>query len=167
VGTLGDGLNVTSGTNVEARGFLAPIDSGTQDFTANTLINLDVAPALIYVKNLPGGLTVDALISSGQIQLNISGTAVAGEKAVVDQGFVGVTSLPPTSTYQPSLTGGLYMIRDKTTGSVTAFNSFGGFASTLGLLVAHGATLKVFCALGPYDSGTNTMQTTLVSVVVL
>jgi len=167
VGTLGNGLNVMSGTNVEARGFLAPIGSGTEDFTANTLINLDAAPALIFVKNLPGGLTVDALISSGQIQLNISGTAVAGEKAIVDQGFVGVTSLPASSTYQPSLTGGVYMIRDKTTGSVTTFTSFGGFASALGLILAHGATLKVFCALGPYDSGTATMQTTLVSVVVL
>jgi hypothetical protein len=167
VGTLGDLLNVTSGTNVEARGFLAPITSGTQDFTANALINLDTLPALIYVKNLPGGLTVNSLISSGQIQLQISGTAVAGEKAILDQGFVGVTTLPPTTTYQPSLTGGLYMIRDKTADSVTAFSSFGSFASTLGLILAHGATLKVFCALGPYDSGTSTMQTTLVSVVVL
>jgi hypothetical protein len=167
VGTLGNALSIAGGTPVEVDGFVAPIGDGNQDMTANALADLTTAPSLVYVKNLTGGFTVGATTSSTQIQLAISGTAATGELAIVDQGFVGTMSLPttPAPTVQPASSGGLFMIRDKITGSVTAFTSFSAFASALGNALTQGATLEVFGALGTYNAGTNVTQAALVCVV--
>jgi hypothetical protein len=167
VGTLGNGLGITNGTAVETRGFFAPITDANQDLTAVALIDLDTAPALLFVKNLPGGFTVGEIPGSSEIQLDISGTAGAGEKAVVDQGFAGVVSLPttPNPTIHPAAAAGLYLIRDKITGNVKIFFTFAPFESVLGTALSQGATIKIFAAVGQYTLATNTLQATLVSVV--
>jgi Domain of unknown function (DUF4382) len=168
VGTLGNALSITSGTPVEAQGFLAPISSSTQDATASTLVDLSAAPSLMLVKNLPAGLTVGATTSSSQVELTITGTAAAGELTIIDQGFAGTTMLPftPAPTVQPAASVGLFVIRDKTTGAVSTYTAFDAFSTALGNALTLGATLKIFGALGAYNSGTNTMQATLVCVVV-
>jgi hypothetical protein len=149
-------------------GFPASITDGNQDMTANSLTDLTTAPSLVLVKNLSGGFTVTTATSSTQIQLTITGTAATGELAIIDQGFAGTMSLPssPTPTFQPASTGVLFMIRDKTTGSVTAYSSFAVFATALGNAITQGATLDVFGALGAYNAGSNTTQATLICAVV-
>jgi hypothetical protein len=169
VGTLGNGLGIMASTPVQAQGFIAPIAGSTQNSTAISLLDFATAPALMYVKNLPGGLTVGVTTSLTQIQLNISGTATAGEKAIIDQGFVlGVVNLPttPAPTVLPVSSGGLFVIRDKTTGSISTYASFVSFSIALNNVLAQGATLDIFSALGTYNAGPNSMQASLICVVV-
>jgi hypothetical protein len=168
-GSLGSVLGIASGTPVEVDGFMAPVTNANQDMTATALINWSSAPSLAFIKNLAGGLAVDVTAGSTQIQVSLSGTAVAGELAIVDHGFAGSMNLPASSplTIQPPSSGGVYMIRDKTTGAVTAFTNFSAFSTALGNALAQGATLKILGALGAYDVPTNTTQATLVCAVLL
>jgi len=169
VSSLANVPGIASGTPVEIDGFMAPITNANQDMTATALINWSTAPSLVFIKNLAGGLAVGLTTSSTQIQVSITGTAVAGELAIVDQGFAGSMNLPasPALTLQPSSSGGVYMIRDKTTGAVTAFTNFSVFSTALGNALVQGATLKILGALGAYDAPTNTTQTSLICAVLL
>ena len=59
-----------------------------------------------------------------------------------------------------------YTIRDKVTGNVTLYLDFALFSNGLGALLAQGATLSQFVAVGPYTAGTNTVEASLASAVV-
>jgi hypothetical protein len=168
VGALGTGLPITSGSACEVRGFMAPIADNNQDMTATTLIDLDTAPSLLFVKNMPNGFTVALATSPTNIQITITGTPVPTEKAVIDHGFAGVTPLPssPTPTIQPALATGIYMLRDKTANTLTAFSGFDVFATALGSALAQGATVMTIGAIGAYDSTSNTISATVVSAVI-
>jgi hypothetical protein len=167
-GTLGTGLGIITGTAVEARGFLAPIADVNQDMTATALINLANAPSFVFVKDMPAGMTVVLTMTGSQIQVAMSGTPGPAEEAIVDHGFAGVQSLPasPTPIIQPATVAGPFMLRDKTTGNVTAFVTFDAFTTALGGVLAQGASLRTLGGVGQYDSTTNSLQATSVSVVV-
>jgi hypothetical protein len=168
VGTLGNALPITNGTAVEVRGFMAGVADANQDMTATTLIDLDSAPSLLFVKNLPLGFTVALTTSATNIQIAITGTALPAEKAIVDHGFAGVVALPtsPTPTIQPAGALGIYMLRDKTTNTITAYSGFDVFSAALGTALGQGATVDTLGAVGTYDNTTNTISAAIVSAVI-
>jgi uncharacterized protein DUF4382 len=169
IGTLGNGLGIVTGSNATARGFFPPVDDVGPDFKADALNNADTDAVLILVRNDPNtGFTVGVTTSTTQIQLNIAGTATAGEVAVVDNGLVGTsplaTSPAPTLT-RPSMTG-TYSLRDRGTGAIQVFTHFSDYASALGSLIAQGATLIQIGATGTYNVGTNTMDASVSAAVI-
>jgi hypothetical protein len=83
-----------NGTPVEARGFFPAIDDAAEDFVASSLTNRALAPSLLFVRNLPGGMTVSLVPSPDEIEIGIAGAPGAGEFAVIDAGFVGTQNLP-------------------------------------------------------------------------
>jgi hypothetical protein len=167
-GTLGSGLGIVNGTAVEARGYFAGAVDANQDFAALSLANLETAPALMLVKDMPSGMTVTVTTSATDIQLALAGTAGAGEKAIIDRGFAGIQSLPtsPTPTIQPSSAAGLFMLRDKGLGTVTCYPTFPAFSTALGNVLTQGAILKMISAVGAYDGTTNVIVATGASAVV-
>jgi hypothetical protein len=169
VGSLGSGLGIVAGTPVEARGFFPAVDDGNDDFVASSLVNRDLVPSLLFVRDRPGGFTVTTTTSATDVQLAIAGVATTGEVAVIDQGFVGIQPLPtsPTPTIVPSASGPrFYTIRDKGTGGVTLYLDFAAFSGALGSKLGQGATLRQFAAIGMYTSATNTIAANLASAVV-
>lgn len=167
VGSLGNNLGIQNGTAVEVRGFIAPVGDGNQDLSAVTLINLDDAPSLLFVRNLPGGFTLSLTATATAIEIGISGTAGTGEKAILDHGYAGFVPLPssPTPTLQPAGAAGLFMIRDKVTGMVTVYVTFDTFRAALSGALTAGANVASFGGMGAYTSSTNTIQAGLVCVI--
>jgi hypothetical protein len=168
VGTLGTNLGIVNGTAVEVRGFLSSVDDSVQDLSAQTLINLDTAPTLLFIRNVPGGFTVGVTATPLFIQIGITGVAFPAEKAILDMGYAGFVQLPtvPAPNITPAGSGGLFMLRDKLTGTVTAYFTFTTFSAALANVMAAGANIVTISATGAYTGSTNTLQANLVSVIV-
>jgi hypothetical protein len=167
-GTLGNGLDVVAGTPVMARGFFSAVNDNNQDLGATSLSNLALAPSHLFVKNLPGGFTVAALTSPTSIEIDITGTATTGERAIINFGFAGPENLPssPAPTIVPATSTGLYGIHDKATGSYTLYLHFDDFSAALGTALGGGATLRQIGALGIYDPATNAIRAGISNVVI-
>lgn len=169
VGALADALQIDVGTHVLLRGYFSGVSDAGADFTADAVTNADTAPALLLVRNILGtGFDVALTCGVAQIDITITGSAAAGEYAVIDQGLVGITSLPsaPTPTIVPAGGVGLYAIRDITAGGITTYLSFITFSASLNDRISAGAQVRHVAAIGPYDAGTNTVTASLASVVV-
>lgn len=169
VGTLADGLAIGTGTNVVERGFFAPVGGGAADFAADAVIDADSAPALVLVRNrLATGFDVTLTCTTGQIDISVSGSAAAGEFAILDQGFVGISNLPsaPTPDIVPAGALGLYSLRDLGTGTLALYTHFPTFSSAVNAAVSMGAEVRHVGAVGSWDSGTSTIHAGLVSIVV-
>ena len=169
IGNLGAGLGIGVATPVWARGFFPSISDTQQDFQATSLANLNFVPSLMFVRNRPAGLNVGVTASTGSITLQISGTAGAGEAAVVDTPFVGSSPLPtsPDPTILPVLSGPkLFVIRDKTLNTTTIYLLFTSFSNALAQKLGVGATLDQISAVGVYSSATNVITASLASAVV-
>ncbi len=168
IGTLGAGLGITNGTAVEARGYFSAIDDNGDDVVASSLENLDNAPSLLLIHDKLGGFTVTTTALPASIEFDITGVAALGEKAIIDQGFVGANSLPtsPAPTVVPRFALGLYTIHDKTSGSISVFLKFSDFSNALALQISQAAFLGHFSALGKYDANTNQMQATIATAVI-
>jgi hypothetical protein len=170
VNNLGSGLGIAATTPVAAVGFFSAFDDANEDFQATALANLENVPSLMLVHNRPAGLVVDATASAASIVLTISGTAVPGEFAIIDQSLIGVTQLPtsPSPTIQPPALAGprWYSIRDKVTGSTTIYIVFADFSAALDNLLTGGATIDHITAVGIYTSASNTIAAPLATVVV-
>jgi hypothetical protein len=169
VGTLANGLAIVAGTHVVELGYFSGVAGGATDFTAGAVVNADTAPALMFVRNLIGtGFDVALTCGLNQIDVTITGSSVAGEVALIDQGFVGQTTLPtlPTPNVVPAVSLGLYMIRDGTSGGLLLFVNFTSFSQALGNMVGAGAQIRHFAAVGGWDPVTDTLSAGLVSVLV-
>ncbi len=169
IGNLGNGLGIGVATPVWARGFFPSISDTQQDFQSTSLANLNLVPSLMFVRNRPAGLNVAATASPGSITLQISGTAGAGEVAVVDQPFVGSSPLPtaPDPTILPVASGPtLFMIRDKTLNKMTFYLVFANFSDALAQKLGVGATIDQISAVGVYSPATNVITASLASAVV-
>ena len=169
VGTLADALAIANGTNVVERGFFAPVSGGAPDFTADKVVNADTAPALVLVRNrLATGFGVVLTCTTGQIDITISGSAAAGEYALLDQGFVGISDLPsvPTPDIVPAGATGLYSLRDITNGTMVLYTHFPTFSAAVNSAVGLGAQVRHVAAVGSWTSGTSTIHAGLVSIVV-
>lgn len=161
-------MGILNATPVEVRGFLAAVDDGNQDLTAVMLINLDAASALLFVRNQPRGCAVALTTGPAQILIGITGLAGPAEKAIIDHGFAGSVSLPtsPTPAIVPVAGGGVFMLRDKGTGMINAYFTFAAFSTALNNVLTAGADVVTLSATGIYTASTNTIQATLVSVIV-
>src|SRR5262249_48666539 len=73
VGNLGAGLNINAATPVWAVGFFPAVTDTQEDFQASALANLNQVPSLLFVRNRPNGLTVDATALPASISLQIAG----------------------------------------------------------------------------------------------
>jgi hypothetical protein len=169
VGNLGNGLGIAAATPVWARGFFPAVSDTQQDFQATSLANLNLVPSLMFVRNRPAGLTVDATALPGSITLQISGTAAAGEVAVIDQPFVGSSPLAtsPDPAIVPAASGShLFMIRDKTLDTTKFYLLFASFSHDLEQKLGVGATIDQISAVGVYSAGTNVIRASLASAVV-
>jgi hypothetical protein len=169
VGTLANGLSIAAGTHVVELGYFVGVAGGATDYTAGAVVNADTAPALMFVRNLIGsGFDVALTCGLNQIDVSITGSSVAGEVALIDQGFVGQNTLPttPTPNVVPALALGIYTIRDATSGGLLFFLNFTSFSQALGNMVGAGAQVRHFAAVGSWDSGTDTLSAGLVSVLV-
>jgi hypothetical protein len=167
-GALGTGLEIGSGTPVMARGFFSAVDDNNQDLKPTSLSNLALAPSHLYVRNLPGGFTVTTTTSPTSIDLDITGTAVTGEKATINYGLAGPAPLPtsPTPSIVPAGATGQYVVHDATTGSYTLYLIFADYTSALGTALGSGATLREIGATGIYDPTTNTVHAAVGHVVI-
>ena len=168
VGTLDQGLGITAGTPVEARGFFAAVDDTDEDQVATALTNHATSPSLLFVRNLPGGITVTPTSDLNSIDLAISGAEAPGEIAVIDRGFVGSIPLPTSPTPEIHGTGalGLYVLRDKTTGQTNLYLGFATFSNALATQVGLGAEVFQVAAIGQYDVPTNVMEASIASIVI-
>ena len=169
VGGLDAGLGIVNGTPVEARGFFPAIDDAAEDFVASSLTNRALAPSLLFVRNLPGGMTVSLVPSPAAIEIDIAGAPGAGEFAVIDAGFVGTQNLPaappPTITSPP--TGfHLYVLRDKGTDSTTLYVDFAAFSDAVADVLGHGANIDQVGAIGIYTTLTNQISAPIASIIV-
>ena len=170
VGNLGNGLGIAASTPVGASGFFPAVTDTQQDFQASVLANLNNVPSLLFVRNRPAGLVVDATALPGSVSLQISGVAVAGEAAVIDQPLVGSSALPtaPDPTILPAAGNGLkfYVIRDKTLDTTTVYTVFADFTAALEQKLGVGATIDQIAAVGVYASGNNSIAASLASAIV-
>ncbi len=169
VGALGNGLQIVSGSNVQARGFFPAIDDVNADFDAEALSNADLAASTMLVRNVVlGGFTVNVTTTTTDIQLGIVGAPAAGETAIVDQGFVGTVPLPAVPTPTIVRTGGIgsYSLRDRSTGVFLGFTQFSDYASALGSEIGQGATLIQIGATGVWNSGSNTIDATTSTAII-
>jgi hypothetical protein len=169
VGGLGNGLAIGPGTALEVRGFFSAVDadSDTEDLIAISLTNLDTAPSLLFVRDLTGtghALEVSALTSL--VQLEVTGTAAAGEVAEIDKGFAGSLPLPssPVPALEPKGSGlGLFLVFDSVQGTTRLHLSFGAFASDLAGSIAAGAHVRHVAAIGDWDALDNRLAAALAS----
>ncbi len=159
---------VTSGESIGALGFFAPVPDAAQDFIASSLTNTATSPTQLIVTDKPNGFTVTIDASSARITLTITGTAGAGEKAILEQGLAGAIPLPttPVPTIIPANALGNYSLMDKSTASVQSFTSFDTFTNALKNALSQGAKLGTFSAEGVYMPATNFMQATVISATV-
>jgi Domain of unknown function (DUF4382) len=167
---IGAGLGISACTAVEARGHFTSLNNGGVDFDADTLGNVDSGPALLFVRNhLGAGFDLTVTASASSIQLVTSGTAVAGEEAKVDKGFVGAIALPasPTPTIEPPAAGPTaYFLCDQVLGETTLYVDFAEFSNALAKAISGGAQVTQITAVGPYDWPTNTIVSALASACV-
>lgn len=170
VGNLGNGLGIAATTPVAAVGFFPAITDTQEDFQATVLANLNTVPSLLFVRNRPAGLTVDATALPGSVSLQISGVAVAGEVAVIDQPFVGSSALPtaPDPTIVPDVRNvpKFFVIKDKALDTTTVYTVFSDFTAALEQKLGVGAVVDQVAAIGVYASGNNRITATLASAIV-
>jgi hypothetical protein len=166
--TLASAQTLVSGTPIEVIGFFAPIDDTAQDFVASSVTDLNTAPSLLLVDNKTNGLTVIVVASPTAIVLQISGTAVPGERAIIDHGLAGFFQLPtlPAPSIAPAEPTGTFTLLDKTTGTETIFTTFSSFSSALAQALSQGATLRTFSSFGVYSSIANSVAATKIGVVI-
>jgi hypothetical protein len=167
VGSLGTGLGIVNGSAIECRGYFAPVDNAGADFGASSLTNLDNAASLFVIKDRALGMTVTTTATAPSIVFDLSGVAVAGELAIVDKGFVGVTQLPtaPSPMVVPASAATLCVLRDVTLGTCDVYLTFDTFSNALALKLATGQ-LSHFGAIGTYDAVTNSMSASVISAVI-
>jgi hypothetical protein len=167
---LAGGLGIEAGVPIASLGHFAPVDDSGPDFDAEALANLDDAAALLFVRDLENfGLEVATTATSQSIQLEISGAAIPGEAAVVDQGLVGAVPLPtdtPVTLEPPSSGATWYFLTDEFEGGITLHTQFASFSSAVSQALAGGAHVKQVSAIGQYDPASETMVTPLISVTV-
>jgi hypothetical protein len=167
---IGAGKGISACSAVHARGRLTSLNNGGMDFDADTLDNVDNGPVLLFVRDHPGaGLELTVTATAASIQLVTSGTAVAGEDAKVDKGFLGSIPLPttPTPTIVPPDSGAsAYFLCDLLLGETTLYVDFAEFSDALANAIAGGAQVTQIAAVGAYDWATNTMVSELASACV-
>jgi hypothetical protein len=139
----------------------------TTSFAA-TIVDLDVAPALLSIRNEPGGFDVSVHTGSARIQLAIDGTPGPYEQAIIDRGLAGSEDLPTSvvATIEPAGAITICMLRNKSQGIVTAYATFATFAHALDAALADGGMLKVFGAIGEYSSATSSMRAKSIAAVI-
>ena len=167
VGGLGSGLSIGAATPIEVSGYFTAVDAAGDDLLAINLSNLEQAPSLVFVRDLVGGgLDLDVTALTALVQLSVTGTALTGETAVVDQGFAGSLPLPssPTPALQPQGAGtGLFLVFDSVLGTTRMHFTFGAFAADLASSIAGGAHVRHVAGLGTWDGATNRLSTSLAS----
>lgn len=169
VGALGVGLGITSVSLVSVEGYFTGIGASGVDFVATALTNQSSAPSLLFVRNrIAVGFNVLVTANASQIQLNVTGTAAAGETAIIDRGLIGSIALPtaPTPTVNHPSVNGFYSLRDRTTHSVRVFTRFSDFSSALQSDIVQGATLVQLGAVGNYSAVINTIDASVATAVV-
>jgi hypothetical protein len=168
VDTAADGLGIEAGTAVELLGWFTAIDAAGADFEATAVINRDLAPSLLLIKNRPGGLVATLTSDPTQLQVSLSGNPTLFELAIVDKGFVGIQNLPssPTPTITSQDPTGLFTLVDKVTGSFQVFSTLAALDVALSVKLAQGADLYDLGAIGPYTAQTNTLAAKILTVVV-
>jgi hypothetical protein len=178
IGTLAsqpEGLGIHAGnlvTPVSAVGYFAPIDDTGADFVATRLVNRRLANSLLVVHDRDGGLTVTPTVTANQVLLELSGTPVQGEAAMIDQGFVGETAMasPSAPSIVPRLLplgAGYYTIRDRTmSNAVTTYFFFDDFTAGLDAKLMAGAVIYNISAVGPYSATFDQISSSIVGVVV-
>ena len=162
------GVEAASASPMEVHGFLTGAPNDDQDLAATSLVNLDVAPALLSIKNEPGGFEVGVHIGAARIELTISGSPGPFEQAIVDRGFAGSTDLPTSvpAAVEPADATAVYMLRNKSQGTITAYTAFAPFSQALGAALASGGMLKVFGAVGDYSAPANSLRAKSMSAVI-
>jgi hypothetical protein len=168
VGTAADDLEITNGTTVDLIGWFNPIDSSGADFEATAVINRDLGPSLLVIKNRAGGLVADLDSTQTQVSVALSGTLGLGELAIVDKGFIAVQSLAftPTPTITSANANGLFSLIDKVTGSYQIFGTLANLDIALSIKLGQGAELYDLAAIGQFNATTNSLAATVLTVVV-
>jgi hypothetical protein len=165
---LASGVESALGAPMEVHGFLTPPANDHQDFAAASIVDLDVAPALVSIRNEPEGFDVSVHIGASRIQIAIDGTPGPYEQAIVDRGFAGAEDLPTSlvATIEPADASTIGMLRNKAQGVITAYATFTSFAQALEGALAGGGMLKVFGAIGDYSKSTNSIRAKSIAAVI-
>ena len=170
-GNLSTGQMIMPGTPVVALGFFSPVDDAGADYTAGVLANRELLPSLLLVRDRTGGTAVMTTTSASSIDFSFSADPPAPfEKAVVDMGFVGQTDVTGTGISivpKPfSLGLGIYLLHDRTMGTVSLFLTFAGFSQGVQTALDGGAQLFNVGAVGVYNSTNDTIPSALAGVTV-
>ena len=168
VGTLADTLAISAGTHVVERGFCSAV-GGTTDFAADAVVNADTAPVLLLVRNrIATGFTLALTPTVGRLEIGVTGAAAAGEFAILDRAFAGISNLPtsPMPGIVPAGPLGLYSLRDVSAGTLVLYTHFPSFEGAVNAAVSMGAEVRHVGAIGLWNPLTSTLTAPLVSVVV-
>jgi hypothetical protein len=159
---------VMSGSPMEVHGFFSSTTNDAQDLAALSIVDLDVAPALLSIKNEPGGFEVGVHAGSTRIEITIVGSPGPFEQAIVDRGFAGATDLPTSAAaiVEPADSSTMCMLRNKSAGTITAYVAFAPFSQALGAALANDGKLKVLGAIGDYSESANALRAKSVSAVI-
>ena len=86
----------------------------------------------------------------------------------MDRGFAGSTDLPTSvpAAVEPADATAVYMLRNKSQGTITAYTAFAPFSQALGAALASGGMLKVFGAVGDYSAPANSLRAKSMSAVI-
>ena len=169
-GSLTDGLGITGGapgTAVEVRGYFPSIGDAGDDFIALSVTNRSDAPSMLLLADRAAGMTVTPTITT-DLSLALAGAAGADEVAVVDQGFVGSTTIPtsPALTLQTGGPIGIYILTFRSTHQATLHLTYTAYLDALNAAIGQGSDIYNIAALGMYSGvGTNTLTTNLMVVV--
>jgi hypothetical protein len=165
---LASAQHLALGTPIDVVGFFAPVNDNAQDLQATSLDEATTMPSQLLVDNRANGLTVNLVATPTSIVLEITGTAAAGERTILDQGLAGVVPLPttPSPTITASGSTGSFTLLDATTGKEMIFTTFATFSNALANALAQGATLQTFGSSGVFTTSTGTMPATSISAVI-
>jgi len=143
---------ISKDTPVRVRGFVRPFGAAPADFTAQTVINVTDAPALLAVGWDPASTTPFDSLTSTDLSLNLAGSP--NMHHVVRGGVLTdlTGTAPQVVPYDP--TRGLYAIG--VAGTVSVYTSFDRYQQGLATELANSRAARAFGGFGSYtDAGTS------------
>ena len=149
------------GTPVRVRGFVVPFGQAvTDDFNAQSLVNLDLVPGLLLTNWNPATSAPFVSIDNTSAVINMSGTGnlhYLYRYAVVTD----LTALSGNPTLLPSSNNGLFAIHQN--GSVQLYTQYDSFVTGVNNKLAI-ANAKLIGSYGTWSTATNTLTTNRISM---
>lgn len=161
---------VGAGNPVRMDVYFTNVNAGTFDATALSFAKLSDTSRLLSLRDRPNGMTLVTQTIGTQISFTVDLTVpkVAGERAALDKGLLGVDDLTDgtTVTVVAGTSAVFYCLQDETAGTVRSFPTFAAFKTAFDAALTGGSIVKDFVAAGSFDVPSETLGATTVTAIV-